>query len=91
MVKYYGDIEEKGVDKVFVTILMVVDVIVALALIAVVLLQSGKSAGLSGAFGGGGESMFGGRPTDMDEMLSRCTIVLGILFGVVTLLIAKFQ
>lgn len=74
-----------------VTILMVVDVLVCIALIAAVLLQSGKSAGLSGAIGGGGESMFGGKAGDMDEMLARVTIVLGIAFGVITLLIAKFQ
>lgn len=34
-------------------------VIVSIALIAVVLLQSGKSAGLSGAISGGAETLFG--------------------------------
>mgnify|MGYP001419247975 CR=1 FL=1 len=73
-----------------VNVLMVVDVIVSLLLIASVLLQSGKSAGLSG-IGGGSDSMFSGKPTDMDEALSRITIVLGLAFGVITMLIAKFQ
>ena len=73
------------------TVLMVLDVIVCLALIAAVLLQSGKSAGLSGSIGGGGESMFGGKSTDMDDMLAKVTIVLGILFAVITLIIAKVQ
>jgi len=75
---------------VLVNVLMVVDVIVSLLLIASVLLQSGKSAGLSG-IGGGSDSMFSGKPTDMDEALSRITIVLGLAFGVITMLIAKFQ
>jgi preprotein translocase subunit SecG len=76
---------------VFVTILMVLDVIVCIALMASVLLQSGKSAGLSGSIGGGGESMFGGKANDMDDMLAKITVVLGIAFGVITMLIAKFQ
>lgn len=71
-------------------VLMVVDVVICVLLIASVLLQSGKSAGLSG-IGGGGDSMFSGKPTDMDEALSRITIVLGIAFGVITLVIAKVQ
>ena len=75
----------------FVTVLMAVDIILAIALIVVVLLQSGKSSGLSGAIGGGGESMFGGKSGDMEEMLATCTIVIGVLFAVVTLLITKFQ
>ena len=75
----------------FVTILMVLDVIVSIALMASVLLQSGKSAGLSGSIGGGGESMFGGKSNDMDDMLAKITVVLGIAFGVISMLIAKFQ
>lgn len=75
----------------FVTILSVVDIIISVLLICVVLMQSGKSSGLSGAIGGGGESMFGGKSGDMEERLATCTIVLGILFAVVTLLITKFQ
>jgi len=71
-------------------VLMIVDVVICVLLIASVLLQSGKSAGLSG-IGGGGDSMFSGKPTDMDEALSRITIVLGIAFGVITLVIAKVQ
>jgi len=58
---------------------------------ASVLLQSGKSAGLSGSIGGGGESMFGGKSNDMDDMLAKITVVLGIAFGVISMLIAKFQ
>ena len=73
------------------TILMVLEVLVSLALIAAVLMQSGKSAGLSGSIGGGGESFFGGTSNDMDAMLAKVTIFLGILFGVLTLLIAKIS
>lgn len=75
----------------FATILMVLDVIVCIALIAAVLMQSGKSAGLSGSIGGGGETFFGGKSSDMDAILAKVTIVLGIAFGLITLLIAKVQ
>ncbi|MGE4589636.1 MAG: preprotein translocase subunit SecG [Acidaminococcaceae bacterium] len=68
---------------------MVLEVLVCLALIAVVLMQSGKSAGLSSSIGGGGETFFGGKGNDMDAMLAKVTIVLGVLFGLLTLLIAK--
>ncbi|WP_027964300.1 preprotein translocase subunit SecG [Halalkalibacillus halophilus] len=59
-----------------------------LALIAVVLLQAGKSAGLSGAISGGAEHMFGKQKArGMDGILHRITIVLGILFMVITFLL----
>ena len=41
------------------TILITLLVIVSIGLITVVLLQSGKSAGLSGAISGGAEQLFG--------------------------------
>ena len=41
------------------TVLLSLLVIDAIALIVVVLLQSGKSAGLSGAISGGAEQLFG--------------------------------
>ena len=71
------------------TVLMVIDVIVSVVLIGSILLQSGKSAGFSGL--GGGESLFGGKPTDMDEALARVTVVLGIVFAVINVAIARLQ
>lgn len=63
-----------------------------LALITVVLLQSGKSAGLSGAISGGAEQLFGKQKArGMDLVLQRITIVLSVLFFVITILIAYFN
>lgn len=79
-----------GICKVqtFLTVLLV---IVAIALIAVVLLQSGKSAGLSGAISGGAEQLFGKQKArGLDLILHRVTIVLVVLFFVLTALIAYF-
>lgn len=69
--------------------LLVIDCI---ALIASVLLQSGKSAGLSGAISGGAEQLFGKQKArGLDLVLQRATIVLSILFFFLTLLIAYFE
>lgn len=73
------------------TVLLICLIIVSIALITVVLLQSGKSAGLSGAISGGAEQLFGKQKArGMDLILHRVTIVLAILFFILTLLIVKF-
>ncbi|PIC63901.1 preprotein translocase subunit SecG [Sporosarcina sp. P13] len=65
-------------------------VVVAIALIVVVLLQSGKSAGLSGAISGGAEQLFGKQKArGLDLVLQRATIVLSVLFFVLTIAIMK--
>ena len=72
------------------TVLMVLLVIVSLALIVVVLLQSGKSAGLSGAISGGAEQLFGKQKArGMDLVLHRVTIVLAVLFFILTIAVTK--
>ena len=72
------------------TVLMVVDFIVCIALIAAVLMQTGRGAGLSSSFGGGDGSFFG-KGNDLDTLLSKATIVLGTTFGVITLSLAKLN
>ncbi|AMM95041.1 preprotein translocase subunit SecG [Peribacillus simplex] len=67
-------------------------VIVSIALIVTVLLQSGKSAGLSGAIAGGAEQLFGKQKArGLDLVLHRATVVLAILFFALTLLVAFFD
>lgn len=59
-------------------------VIVAVILVAVVLLQSGKGADLAGAFGGGGsQTAFGARGTA--TFLSKLTTIAAILFMLLAL------
>ena len=71
------------------TVLTVLLVIVSIALIAVVLLQSGKSAGLSGAISGGAEQLFGKQKArGIDLILHRITIVLAVLFFGLTIALA---
>ncbi len=69
--------------------LTVIHIILAVVLIAVVLLQSGKSAGLSGSIGGGAETFFGkNKARTLDGMLSRATTVVAILFIVTSFVLA---
>lgn len=79
----------KEVD-VLHTLFTVLLIIVALALIVIVLLQSGKSAGLSGAISGGAEQLFGKQKArGLDLVLHRTTIVLAVLFIGLALAITK--
>ena len=61
------------------TILVVLYVIVCISLIATVLLQSGKSAGLSGSIAGGAQSLFG-KKKGMDDLLGRISTGLAVGF-----------
>ena len=71
------------------TLLSLLQVILAVLVIFLVLLHSGKDAGLSGAFGiGGGGSSFGGGSM-VERNLDRATIFFSILFVVNTLVLLK--
>jgi preprotein translocase subunit SecG len=73
------------------TILGVIQVIIAVVLVFLVLLHSGKDAGLSGAFGigGGGSSIGGG--SMVERNLDRATVFFAVLFVVNTIVILKIQ
>lgn len=61
-------------------------VIASLGVIAAVLLQSGKSAGLSGSIAGGAETFFG-KKKGLDELLGKVTTVVGILFALTSMIL----
>lgn len=68
-----------------VVTLLVID---AIAMITLVLLQSGKSAGLSGAISGGAEQLFGKQKArGIDAVMHKSTIVTAVLFFVLTFLL----
>lgn len=65
--------------------LLVID---AIALITLVLLQSGKSAGLSGAISGGAEQLFGKQKArGIDAVLHRATIITSVIFFILAFLV----
>lgn len=66
-------------------------VIVSLGLIAVVLLQSGRSAGLAGAIGGGAEQIMGKQKArGIDALLGKLTTVLAVVFILLSVTVAYF-
>ena len=69
----------------FVTaMVIVIHVVVCMALMASILLQSGKGGGLAGAFGAGSsQTLFGGRGAA--TFLSRATAVLAVVFFLTSL------
>lgn len=58
--------------------MLVIHLMISVGLVATVMLQSGKDAGL-GTIGGGAESLFG-RTKGLDEALGKATSVLAALF-----------
>ncbi len=62
--------------------------ILSVLLILVILLQSGRSAGLSGVITGGADQMVNRRARGLDSLLAKVTVVIATLFFLVTLLIA---
>ena len=70
-------------------VLTVVDVIAAVFLTAVIMLQSGKSAGLSGAIAGGADTFLSkNKAKSWDAKLARWTKWVAIAFVVLTLVIS---
>jgi preprotein translocase subunit SecG len=71
------------------TFLSVVQVIISVVLIFLILLHSGKDAGLSGAFGiGGGGSQIGGGSM-VERNLDRATVFFAVLFVLNTVVLLK--
>jgi preprotein translocase subunit SecG len=73
---------------VFETILIVLEAICSVALIGVVLLQSGKEAGLSGALSGSSDSyMNKNKKNDLDSKLAASTKWIAGAWAVLTLVL----
>ena len=66
--------------------LMVIYIIVCICLVAVILMQSGKGGGLSETLGGGFQTLFGPKTTNV---LVKATATLATLFILLTLILGK--
>ena len=74
------------------TAVTVIQVLCGLFLIAVVLLQSGKSAGLSGAIAGGADTFLSkNKAKSWDARLARWTKWVAIGFMILTLVLVLLQ
>ena len=68
--------------------LAIVQVVFSLVLVAVVMLQSGKSAGLSGAVAGGAETFLSkGKAKSLDAKLAKATKWFALAFVLLTLVL----
>ena len=73
-------------------VLGIILLIVALFLIIAVLMQNGKSHGLSGAISGGAETFFGKQKgSTIEKKLSKITTVVAIVFVVIVLVVYVIQ
>lgn len=71
-----------------VIVLTVLQVFSGLAVTVVVLMQSGKSAGLSGTIAGGADTFFAkGKAKSLDAKLARSTKWCALVFAVLTLVL----
>lgn len=74
---------------VFETILIVLEALCSVALIVVVLLQSGKEAGLSGALSGSSNSYLSkNKKGSMDQVLASSTKWIAVVWVVLTLILS---
>ncbi|MBQ6719918.1 MAG: preprotein translocase subunit SecG [Oscillospiraceae bacterium] len=71
------------------TILIVLEALCSIALIGVVLLQSGKEAGLSGALAGGSDSYLSkNKKGNLDQVLASSTKWIALAWVVLTLVLS---
>ena len=68
-----------------IIIVSIVDVILSIVLSAIVLMQSGKESGLSGALSGKSETYMGKNGGGLDKKLTSATKWIGLVWIVLTL------
>ncbi|NLB81559.1 MAG: preprotein translocase subunit SecG [Clostridiaceae bacterium] len=69
-------------------LITVIHIVVAIVLIISVLLQSGKSYGLSGSIAGGAETFFGkNKGRTIDALLSKLTTAVAVIFLVTSIVL----
>ena len=68
------------------TILTIIYIIICVALVVVVLMQEGKSAGLTGAITGVADTYWGkNKGRSMEGALAKATTVLAVLFIIISI------
>jgi len=73
-------------------VLTILQVVVGLTLSGIILMQSGKRSGLSGAIAGGADTfMSKAKATTLDGKLAKATKWFGLAFVVLTLVLVMLQ
>ncbi|QZY57322.1 preprotein translocase subunit SecG [Crassaminicella profunda] len=74
------------------TVLMIIQAIASLILIGSILLQSGKSAGLSGSIAGGAEQLMGKQKgRSYETLLSKVTSIGAVVFIITSIVLVYLQ
>ena len=88
MIRCFLSDKRRYILQIFKGILTVIFVIIGIALTTIVLLQEGKSAGLSGSISGAAESYWGkNKARSMEGRLERITTYLVILFLLIAIVL----
>jgi len=75
---------------VVIAAVVVLHSLVCVVLVFLILLHSGKDAGLSGAFGvGATSSAYGGSTAIVERNLTRITVAVAVVFFLTTFVLAK--
>lgn len=67
---------------------MIVELILSVALIFSIMLQSGRDAGFSGAVSGMSDNLSGNKAKGLDEFYKKITSAMAVLFFIVSLALA---
>lgn len=71
--------------------LIIAHIVVSVSLIFIVILQSGRSAGISGEIAGGAETFFGkNKGRTIDSMLVKWTKIAAVIFIITSLALTIF-
>lgn len=65
--------------------IMVLEMVVSVALIFSIMLQSGRDAGFSGAVSGMSDNLTGNKAKGLDEVYKKITAVMAVLFIILAL------
>lgn len=77
--------------KVLLTVLRVFHWLITIGLIAVVMLQPERSAGMGIMGGGNAESILGRRKKGLEDLLSKATVYLAVAFMVTSISLAMLR
>ncbi len=71
-------------------VLNILFLVASVGMITVVLLQSGKQAGLSGSIAGGAQSLFG-KKKGVDSFLAKITVVFAVVFMLLAIVLTSMS
>lgn len=73
------------------TALMVIELIISVALIFSIMLQSGRDAGFSGSVSGMSDNLSGNKAKGLDDFYKKVTSVMAVLFIIISLALAAIH